>query len=200
MEIYGEKLAGLISEFERMPGIGAKTAERLAHYVLALPKEEAMRLAQAIRDVKEKIHHCSICYNLSEGDVCPICADPERDPSTVCVVEQVKDLLAIEKTRTYRGRYHVLLGSFAPLEGVGPEDLTIQPLLARLEKEKVREVIIATNPNYEGDGTALYLSEKLKGRADKVTRIARGIPAGSHLEYVSKTTVSHALEGRREMD
>ena len=186
--------------FEQLPGIGRKSAERLAYHILRVSAEEALRLADAIRSVKESLRHCKTCYNIAEGERCAICDDPTRDPTTICVVEEPKDLYAIESSGSYRGLYHVLLGTLAPLEGVDPSDLTFVALLSRLEKGGVREVILATNPSFEGDGTALYLREKLRAvHGLKVTRIARGMPSGSHLEHVARTIVSDALEGRREM-
>jgi len=201
MEFYTQALQTLIGEFERLPGIGRKTAERLAYHVLRSAPEEILKLAEAIRAVKSSIRNCRICSNITEKELCLICEDPGRDAAMVCVVEQPKDLFAIEKTGAYRGRYHVLLGSFAPLEGVTPEDLTIEALFQRIRTEGIREVILATNPNFEGDGTALYIAERLKGiEGLKVTRLARGIPSGSLLEHVSKTIVSDALEGRRALE
>jgi recombination protein RecR len=195
-----QSLQELVAEFERLPGIGRRTAERLAYHVLRAPAEEALRLARAISEVKRNVRHCKVCFNITEGDVCAICEDPGRDPSTICVVEQPKDLWAIEGSGSYRGRYHVLLGAFAPLEGVTPSDLTIDALLSRLTEGGVTEVILATNPNFEGDGTALFLKEKLKAfPAVRITRIARGIPSGSHIEHAARNIVSDALEGRREM-
>jgi recombination protein RecR len=201
MEFYTQALQSLIGEFERLPGIGRKTAERLAYHVLRSSSEEILKLAEAIRAVKLSVRNCRTCFNITEGDQCPICEDPGRDRTTICVVEQPKDLYAVEKTGAYKGRYHVLLGTFAPLEGIAPEDLTIEPLLARIEAEGVQEVILATNPNFEGDGTALFIAERLKRIPGlRVTRIARGMPSGSLLEHVSKTIVSDALEGRRALD
>jgi recombination protein RecR len=201
MEFYTQALQSLIGEFERLPGIGRKTAERLAYHVLRSSSEEILKLAEAIRAVKLSVRNCKTCFNITEGDECPICEDPGRDRTTICVVEQPKDLYAVEKTGAYKGRYHVLLGTFAPLEGIAPEDLTIEPLLARIEAEGVQEVILATNPNFEGDGTALFIAERLKRIPGlRVTRIARGMPSGSLLEHVSKTIVSDALEGRRALD
>jgi recombination protein RecR len=201
MEFYTQALQNLIAEFERLPGIGAKTAERLAYHVLRSAPEEILKLADAIRQVKETVRNCRICFNIAERELCPICEDATRDEGTICVVEEPKDVLAIEKTGAYRGRYHVLMGTFAPLEGVAPEDLTIEPLLGRLAAGGAREVILATNPNFEGDGTALYIAEKLRAFPGlKVTRLARGMPSGSLLEHVSKTIVSDALEGRRTVD
>jgi recombination protein RecR len=189
-----------VREIELLPGIGRKTAERLAYHVLRMPAEDAMRLARAIRDVKENLRHCKTCFSIAEREECSICEDATRDATTICVVEEPRDLYAIEATAAYRGRYHVLLGAFAPLEGVAPSDLTIEALLARLGAGGVKEVILAMNPNFEGDGTALYLREKLKAFPGlRITRIARGVPSGSHLEHVSRAIVSDALEGRREM-
>jgi recombination protein RecR len=200
MEFYTKAVQGLIAEFERLPGVGRKTAERLAYYVLRAPADEALRLADAIRAVKTRVRHCRICYSLAEGDVCSVCDDAARDAATICVVEQPKDLHAIEASGSYHGRYHVLLGAFAPLDGVVPGDLTIEALLRRVRDEGVREVILATNPNFEGEGTALLLSEKLKAFPGvRVTRIARGVPSGSQLEHASRTVVADALEGRRDM-
>ncbi|HVR73624.1 MAG TPA: recombination mediator RecR [Planctomycetota bacterium] len=190
----------LVEELEKLPGIGRRTAERLAYHVLRVPVEEAMRLAYAIRDVKKTLRHCRTCFHITEREECSICEDAGRDSSLICVVEEPKDVLAIEASGSYRGRYHVLLGAFAPLDGVVPSDLTIDPLLDRIRAGGVEEVIIATNPNFEGDGTALLLREKLRSFDSlRVTRIARGIPSGSHLEHVSRTIVSDAVEGRREM-
>ena len=201
MEFYTQALQSLIGEFERLPGIGRKTAERLAYHVLRSSAEEILKLAEAIRAVKLSVRNCRTCFNITEGDQCPICEDPGRDRTTLCVVEQPKDLYAVEKTGAYKGRYHVLLGTFAPLEGIAPEDLTIDPLLGRIEAEGIQEVILATNPNFEGDGTALFIAERLKRIPGlRVTRIARGMPSGSLLEHVSKTIVSDALEGRRALD
>ncbi|MBI4583053.1 MAG: recombination protein RecR [Planctomycetes bacterium] len=207
MEFYTQTLQNLIAEFERLPGIGRKTAERLAYYILRASKDEAMKLAYAIRDVKKNVKNCRICFNISETDLCSVCLDPLRDESVICVVEQPKDLYAIERTGSYKGRYHVLMGAFAPLEGIAPEDLTINGLLERIRQQfqsgrPAQEIILATNPNFEGDGTALFLMEKLKADFPglKITRIARGIPSGSNLEHVSKTIVTDALEGRRLLE
>ena len=193
-------LRALVAELENLPGIGRRTAERLAYHILRAPRDEALRLAAAIREVKTSIRHCRVCYNITEREECPICEDASRDPATICVVEDPKDLLAIEGSGSYRGRYHVLHGAFAPLDGVAPADLTIEPLLERLKEGGIREVIIATNPNFEGDGTALLLRERLQHLPGiRITRIARGVPSGSHLEHVSRNIVSDALEGRRDM-
>jgi len=189
----------LVAEFRKLPGIGGRTAERLAYYVLRSDKDEAMALAYAIRDVKKNMHNCRECFNLTESELCPICADPRRDRSVICVVEEPKDLWALEKTGAYRGLYHVLLGRLAPLEDMGPESLTVGELAARVKKGGIREVIIATNPNLEGDGTAAYVMEKLAGADVAITRIARGMPAGSSIEYANTNILQDALAGRREM-
>jgi recombination protein RecR len=190
----------LIEEFARLPGIGQKSAERLAYQILESSGEEALALARAIQAVKEEVKHCSVCYNLSETDPCHICSDPARDRGVICVVEQPKDLLAIESSESYRGLYHVLLGHIAPLEGRGPESLTVDKLLERVKPGEVREVIIATNPNLEGDGTALYLAGKLAPTKARLTRLARGVAAGSSLEYASKAIISDALRGRQAIE
>ena len=200
MDLYTKTLQELVVEFERLPGIGRKTAERLAYYILRAPTEEAMRLAYAIREVKQKVKHCGVCYNLTEAERCEICEDPERDRSVLCVVEQPKDLYAIENSGSYRGIYHVLLGCYTPLEGGTPDALTVKALVQRLRGGEIAEVILATNPNFEGEGTALYLQEQLKSlRTIKVTKIARGVPSGTKLEHVARNIVADALDGRREM-
>jgi len=201
MDTYTKCVQNLIEEFERLPGIGRKTAERLAYFVLRSSSDDAMSLARAIRDVKQKVRHCKDCFHVTESELCEICSDPARDCSTICIVEQPKDLYSIEASGSYRGLYHVLLGSYAPLDGTQPADLTFQPLMRRLRGDEVREVIVATNPNFEGEGTALYLREQLQTfRNLKVTRIARGVPSGTRLEHASKNIVADALEGRREME
>jgi recombination protein RecR len=197
--MYPESLSRLISELSRLPGVGQKTAERLAYHILKATSDEAMRLAIAIRDVKKNIRPCSVCAMVTEGDPCSICADATRDAAMICVVEQPKDVYALEKARSYRGVYHVLMGNMALLDGIEPKDLTIDLLEARVRKGTVREVILATNPNLEGDATSLYLSKLLGPLGVRVTRIARGIPAGSTLEYASKSILEDALEGRRDI-
>jgi recombination protein RecR len=193
-------LRGLVEELEKLPGIGRKTAERLAYHLLRVPAEEAMRLAYAIRDVKKSLRSCQRCFHVTEKELCEICEDTGRDATTICVVEQPRDVHAIELSGSYRGLYHVLLGSFAPLEGVEPRDLTIEALLERLRRGNVREVILAMNANFEGDGTSLLLHQKLKAFPGlKVTRLARGLPSGSQIEHMSRTIVADAVEGRREM-
>ncbi len=193
-----ESVEKLITNLARLPGIGRKTAGRLAFHLLKAPKEEALELADAIRDVKEKVGFCSICNNISESDPCHICIDPERKQEIICVVEEAMDLAALEKVEGFRGLYHVLGGRISPLDGIGPDDLKIKELLARLN-DKTKEIIIATNPNVEGEATALYLAKILKPLGLKITRIARGLPVGSDLEYADGMTLSRALEGRQEI-
>lgn len=192
-------IARLIEELGRLPGIGPKTAQRLAYHLLFAPREEVERLAIAILDAKERVRHCSVCWNLTDRSPCAICSDPARDTGVVCVVEEPKDVVAMEKSRGFRGRYHVLQGAISPLNGIGPDHLRIRELLARIGNEQVQEVIIATNPNVEGEATALYLSRLLKPLGVRVTRIARGLPEGGDIDYVDEVTLSKALEGRREM-
>ena len=192
-----EPILRLIQELAKLPGIGEKTAERLAFHLLAQPKSEAMLLSNAVRDLKEQVKSCTKCYNLSETDLCEVCSDAKRDHALICVVEQTRDLWAIERTGAFRGAYHVLHGHLSPLDGVGPENLTIPGLIDRVRKGGVQEVILATNPTTEGDATAFYI-QKAIGTAAQVTRIARGIQAGSTLEYSDRTVVGDALTGRRE--
>jgi recombination protein RecR len=189
-------LLRLIGELSKLPGIGEKTAERLAFHLLSQPKSEALLLAHSIRDLKEQLKSCSKCYNIAQQDLCEICADAKRDAGLVCVVEQTRDLWAIERSGAYRGAYHVLHGHLAPLDGVGPEHLTIPGLVDRVKLGGIREVILATNPTTEGDATAFYLQKALGGLVP-VSRIARGLPAGSTLEYADRTVVGDALSGRR---
>jgi len=200
MTSYTQSLQNLIAQLSRLPGIGLRSAERIAFHLLKQKPEEAMQLADAIRDVKTRIKHCSICYNLTETDPCDICSDPSRDQGLVCVVEQPKDLLALEATGLYKGVYHVLLGRIAPLEGMEPGDLTIDPLLRRLSSGKVREVIMGTNPTLEGDGTALYLQSMIGQYPQvQVTRLARGLPTGSNIEYANRNILADAISGRQKM-
>jgi recombination protein RecR len=196
---YSPSLARLVGELVRLPGIGPKSAQRLTFHLLKASKDEVQALAQAIMELKERTQSCNVCFNISEDDRCNICADPSRDGSMLCVVEEANDLWAIEKTGSFRGRYHVLGGSLSPLDGRGPEALTAKALLQRLEAEGVKEVILATNPNVEGEATAMYLSRLLKPLAVRVTRIARGLPVGGDLEYADEVTLSKSLEGRREV-
>jgi recombination protein RecR len=187
----------LIQEFGKLPGIGPKTAERLTHYLLAADRQEALALADALRSIAERVHACRQCYNLTEGEMCAICSDARRDPSLICVVEQPRDLAALERTGFFRGLYHVLQGRLAPLEGMGPEQLTVDSLLRRVQQGGVQEVILATNPTLEGDGTALYVSNLLAGSGVRITRLARGLPTGSVLEFANNQMLADALEGRR---
>jgi recombination protein RecR len=192
-------LAALIERLVRLPGVGPKTAQRLAFHVLKAPREDAAALAEALIALKDRTRLCQRCFNLCEAELCGVCTDARRDGSLLCVVEEINDLLAIEKTREFRGVYHVLGGSLSPLDGRGPEQIRAKELLARLESSEVREVILATNPNVEGEATALYLLRLLKPLALTVTRIARGLPMGGDLEYADEATLARALEGRREI-
>jgi recombination protein RecR len=187
----------LMRELGRLPGIGPKTAERLTHHLLTADRGQVLALANALRDVKELIHLCRQCCNLTEGDLCDLCADPRRDASVLCVVEQPRDLAALERSGTYRGLYHVLHGRLAPLDNIGPERLTIDRLLQRVKAGGVQEIIMATNPTLEGDGTALYLSSLLAPLGVRLTRLARGLPSGSGLEFANSQMLADALEGRR---
>lgn len=194
---YTPPVQALIDELGRLPGIGPKSAQRIAFHLLKVPEDDANRLAHAIREAKAKVRFCSRCFNVAEGELCPICADERRDSSVLCVVEESRDVVAIEKTSEFRGRYHVLLGAISPLEGIGPEQLKIRELLARLAPEGVREVIVCTNPNTEGEVTAMYLARTLKPLGVEVTRIASGLPVGGDLEYADELTLGRAIEGRR---
>jgi len=195
---HTKTLNKLIEELSKMPGIGPKSAQRIAFYILRSSKEEAKALSQAILDLKEKITHCSICNNITEENPCEICSDSQRDHSIICVVEEPKDVLAFEKSRGYNGVYHVLLGTLSPLDAIGPEELKIKELMERLKKEKPLEVILATNPNTNGEMTAMYLAKMIKPLGVKVTRIAHGIPVGSSIEYVDEETLARSLEGRKK--
>lgn len=199
MAKYAETIERLMAEFGKLPGIGARTAERLAFHILKAGDAEALALADAIRDVKTKIRPCRVCYNLTENEVCNICADSRRDPSVVCVVEQPKDLLAIESTGAYGGVYHVLMGHIAPLEGVEAEDLTIDALVTRVKAGGVREMILATNPTVAGDGTALHIVSLLEGTGVAITRLARGLPSGGQIEYANKSILTDAITERRKV-
>jgi recombination protein RecR len=190
----------LIDQLGRLPGIGPKSAQRIAFHLLKLPAEDARRLASSILDAKERVRFCSMCFNFAEGDLCPICADPRRDPSLLCVVEESRDIIALERTGEFRGRYHVLLGVMNPIEGIGPEQLKIRELITRLSSEEITEVIVCTNPNTEGEVTASYLSRLLKPFDIKVTRPASGLPVGGDLEYADELTLGRALSGRRSID
>ena len=192
-------LTRLIEQFERLPGIGKKTAQRLAFYVLGLPQEKAQEFANAILDAKEKIKRCAVCQNLTDEELCPICRSADRDRSILCVVEDPRDVIAFERTKEYHGLYHVLHGLISPMDGVGPEQLTIKGLLARLQSGEVQEVVMATNPTVEGEATAMYVARLLKPLGIKVTRLAYGIPVGGNLEYADEVTLYRALEGRSEI-
>jgi len=193
-----ESVGRLIDQFTKLPGIGKKSAERLAYHLLRIPQAEALALAEAIRDVKLNVRYCSVCYNLAEQELCTICRDARRNDRQVCIVEQPRDLIALEQTGLYRGRYHVLLGRIAPLDGIGADQLTISALVDRVRGGEVEEVIMATNPTTEGDGTALYISNLLAEIPVRITRLARGITSGSVLEFANKEILSEALNGRQE--
>ena len=199
MLTYAPPLMRLLEALEKLPGIGPRSAERIGFYLLRTSKEEAQRLAQAILESKNLLRFCEVCFNLSEQPRCPVCQDPARDASLLCIVEEPKDVLAIEKTGALRGLYHVLLGAIAPLDGLGPELLKIDELMARLQEGVIQEVIIATDADKDGEITASYLFKLLRPLSLKVTRIASGIPVGSHLEYADAATLTRALEGRREL-
>lgn len=194
---YGPSVARLIDEFNHLPGIGRKSAERLANYILGCSAPDAMSLAEAIRNVKESVRRCTVCFNLTESEICGMCQDPRRDSTLVCVVEQPKDVVALESSGVFTGRYHVLGGRIAPLEGVGPENLTIHQLVRRIRRDGVRELVMATNPTLEGDGTALYITNLLEDDDVKITRLARGIASGSVLEFANREMLADALKGRQ---
>ena len=199
MRTFPAALERLSEQFARLPGIGSKTAQRLAFQVLSMPQEQAQEFADAILDAKRSIHTCPVCQNLTDEEMCPICAGETRDHSTICVVAEPRDVIAMERSREYTGVYHVLHGVISPLNHVGPDDIRIRELLARLQDGSVQEVIMATNPDTEGEATAMYLSRLLRPIGVKVTRLAYGIPVGSQLEYADEVTLLRALEGRREM-
>jgi recombination protein RecR len=196
---YPEPLVRLVDQLKKLPGIGAKSAQRLAFHILRTPREEAERLCDAIRDVKDRVTYCSICSNTTEIDPCVYCASDARNHRMICVVEEPQNVTAIEKTRGFKGVYHVLMGALSPLQGIGPDELKIKPLLSRVGEGNIDEVILATNPNVEGEATALYLARLLKPLGVKVTRIAMGVPMGSDLEYTDEVTMHKAMEGRREV-
>jgi recombination protein RecR len=197
--VYEGPIQDLIDELARLPGIGPKSAQRLAFHLVKAPVQDARRLSEAIMGAKEKVRFCRECFSVSEGELCRICRDPGRDPTVVCVVEEPKDQAAIEKAGVIRGRYHVLGGAISPLEGIGPDDLRVQDLLDRVSRNGVHEVILATNPNLEGNATAMYVAALLKPLGVTVTRLASGLPVGGDLEYADEVTLGQALEGRREM-
>ncbi len=197
MQSFPTALERLSEQFGKLPGIGTKTAQRLAFHVLRLPEQEAQDFAQAILDARQKVRTCPVCQNLTDQELCPICADPERDRSTICVVAEPRDLMALERAREYRGVYHVLHGVISPLNHVGPDDIRVRELLNRVAQGDVKEVIMATNPDTEGEATAMYLSRLLRPMEIKVTRLAYGVPVGSQLEYADEVTLLRALEGRQ---
>ncbi|RHO54866.1 recombination protein RecR [Ruminococcaceae bacterium AM28-23LB] len=199
MKYFAPPVEKLIEQFERLPGIGYKTAQRLAFFVLDLPKDQAEEFAKAILDAKQTVHTCKVCQNLTDGEICSICSDPMRDKGLICVVTDPKDVVALERTREYKGLYHVLHGVISPLNGIGPDQLRIKELLQRVADEDIREVIMATNPDTEGEATAMYLSRLLKPFGVAVTRLAYGVPVGGHLEYADEVTLTRALEGRTQI-
>ena len=199
MPDFAEPMARLIDQFKRLPGIGQKSAQRIAFHVLRTGREDAEHLAQALLDVKDKLGLCRLCNNISDSDLCLYCRDAARDPKVVCVVEEPTNIVGIETTRQYEGRYHVLHGALSPLRGIGPESLKIKSLVERIGQGEIQEVIVATNPTVEGEATAVYLARLLKPLGVKVTRIAMGVPVGSDLEFADEVTMSKAMEGRREM-
>ena len=198
-QVTSEPVARLIEEFSRLPGIGPKTAQRLTYFLLRAPTDQARSLAEALVQMKERTFFCSVCFNMTEVDPCALCEDPRRDRSTICVVEEPLDVLALERTRSYRGLYHVLHGAISPVDSIGPEDLRIRELLGRLASGTVKEVLLATNPNLEGEATSMYIHRLIRPLGIMVTRLARGLPVGGDLEYADEVTLSRALEGRREM-
>jgi recombination protein RecR len=200
VSVYAGPVQDLIDELGRLPGVGPKSAQRIAFHLLKLSTEDALRIATAIAVVKERVSFCTICFNISEGDACGICSDTRREASVVCVVEEPRDIVAVEKTGEYRGRYHVLQGAISPIEGIGPDQLRVKELLTRIEPEGIEEVILCTNPNIEGEATAMYLGRLLKPLGIRVTRIASGLPVGGDLEYADELTLGRALEGRRDVD
>jgi recombination protein RecR len=199
MDYYVSPLQNLIDEFRKLPGIGSKTAQRLAYHVLNLPEEKAMRFSEAIVEAKRKITYCKVCQNFSDSDTCSVCANPARDNGLICVVENPRDVVQMEKTNEFKGTYHVLHGAISPMDNIGPEDIRIKELMTRISGGEVREVIMATNPNLEGETTAMYISKLLKPFGIKVTRIAHGVPVGGELEYADEVTLARALQGRIEL-
>ena len=199
MKYYAKPLSKLIAELNKLPGIGGKSAQRLAFHILSLSDEEAKQLADTIVEAKRTMHYCSVCGNLTDVDPCPICSDAMRDRKTVCVVESPRDVSAMERIREYKGLYHVLHGAISPMDGIGPDDINLRSLIVRLQENDINEVILATNPNIEGEATAMYIARLIKPAGIKVTRIAHGIPVGGDLEYADEVTLSKAMEGRREL-
>lgn len=199
MKHYARPLSNLIAELSKLPGIGGKTAQRLAFHILSQDDKDAFALAEAIREAKKNMKYCTICGNLTDVDPCSICADPSRDQSIICVVESPRDVSAMERIKEFQGLYHVLHGAISPMDGIGPEDINLKQLIVRLQHNDVREVILATNPNIEGEATAMYTARLIKPAGIKVTRIAHGVPVGGDLEYADEITLSKAMEGRREL-
>lgn len=199
MALYTQPVQTLIDELGRLPGVGPKSAQRIAFHLLKLPNDDVARLARAITDAKARVRFCARCWNVADGEWCPICLDDRRDSSILCVVEESRDIVAIEKTGEFKGRYHVLLGAMSPLEGIGPEQLKMKELFARLEPENVQEVILCTNPNTEGEVTAMYIARMMKPLGLRVTRLASGLPVGGDLEYADELTLGRAIEGRRDV-
>ncbi len=199
MDYYVSPLQNLIDEFRKLPGIGTKTAQRLAYHVLNLPEEKALRFSEAIVQAKKKICYCKICQNFSDSEVCSVCANSARDNGLICVVENPKDVVQMEKTNEFKGVYHILHGAISPMDNIGPEDIKIKELMVRITGGEVREVIMATNPNLEGETTAMYISKLLKPFGVKTTRIAHGVPVGGELEYADEVTLARALQGRVEL-
>ena len=199
MMLYAAPIARLLEELEKLPGIGPKSAQRLAYHILRAEDESASALAESILEVKQTIHFCPRCFNFAEGELCEICSNPERDVSIMCVVEEPRDLVAIERTGEFRGVYHVLQGAISPIDGIGPEQIRARELLERVDSNDVAEIVVATNPNVEGETTALYVARMLKPLGVRVTRIASGLPVGGDLEYADEVTLGRALEARREM-
>ena len=199
MAVYTAPVQALIDELGRLPGVGPKSAQRIAFHLLKIPIDDVARLATAITDAKARVRFCSQCFNFADGDLCPICLDDRRDSTVLCVVEESRDIVSIEKTGEFKGRYHVLLGAMSPLDGIGPEQLKMKELFARIEPESITEVILCTNPNTEGEVTAMYIARMMKPFGIKVTRIASGLPVGGDLEYADELTLGRAFEGRREL-
>lgn len=199
MSVTPRAVERLIEALNRLPGIGPKTSSRLTFFLLRVPKEQALELAEAVRQLREQVVHCSICGNITESDPCPICSSDARDHTLICVVEEPLDVLALERTRQYHGLYHVLHGAISPVEGIGPEELRIRELLTRVKSGNVHEVLLATNPNLEGEATAMYIAQQILPLGIRVTRLARGLPVGGDLEYADAVTLAQALEGRRDV-
>ena len=200
MATYAPPVQALIDELGRLPGIGPKSAQRIAFHLLKLPAEDAGRLARSITEAKARVSFCERCFNVTEGPLCPLCTDDRRDATVICVVEDARDIVAVEKTGEFSGRYHVLLGAISPIDGIGPDQLKVRELLLRIEPEGVQEIILCTNPNIEGEATAMYLARLLRPLGLRVTRIASGLPVGGDLEYADELTLGRALEGRREVE